>query len=158
MLQDAWHQRSSDSRALLNLTPFHTLAPHLAPHCSPRRLGACGFPGQEIRETCQPVVLSKHIFYPAPPPPPLTPLALSEELKEKRQISSLLTKKPLLPPPVGHIRGMCSSLYEGKSGPPPPQTLLPFISDYLTLVPVHTLACLRHMRARAHTARRLGSL
>lgn len=71
------------------------------------------------------------------PPPPLTLLALSEELKEKRQISSLLTKKPLLPPPVGHIRGMCSSLYEGKSGPPPPQTLLPFISGYLTLVPVH---------------------
>lgn len=136
-------QRSSDSRAHLNLSPFHTLAPHSALHCSPRRLGAYGFSGQEIRETCQPVVLSKHIFYPAPPP--LTLLSLSEELKEKRQISSMLTKKPLLPPPVGHIRGMCSSLYEGKSGPPPPQTLLPFISDYLTLVPVHTLSCLWHM-------------
>lgn len=48
----------------LKLTPFHTLAPHLAPHCSPRRLGTYGFSGQEIRETCQPVVLRKHIFYP----------------------------------------------------------------------------------------------
>lgn len=73
---------------------FHTLAPHLALHRSPRGLEACGFSGREIRGTCQPVVLSKHIFYP-PAPCPLTHLALSEELKEKRQISPLLTKKNL---------------------------------------------------------------
>lgn len=45
-----------------HFTPSYTSSPPPSLHCSPCGLGAYGFSGQQIRETCQPVVLSKHIF------------------------------------------------------------------------------------------------
>lgn len=65
--QDAWHVTHEflhSVKAYCNLpsSPLsHT--PKLTPHPFPCGLGTYGLAGQEMRETCQPVVLSKHIFY-----------------------------------------------------------------------------------------------
>lgn len=86
----------------------------------------------------------------------------SEGLKEKRQISSCGMKGPLssLSSLVGHIRGMRSLLYGGKSGFSPNSA-----SIYLCLArpcSLHThtstLTFVRHMHTRAHTVHILDLL